>query len=456
MSGERKDVPNPKPTKPLRRVKNRVVEKVKDAEDRARQSERTRVRASLYVWRLSIQVISQWRGDRCPQQAAGLSFQSVLSVVPALALAMAAFRATGLMEAESSLIKFLASEYLPLSEEEISEKLLSLSENITFESMGLVGLITTLLIAFFTFNSLEQTINHIWRVEKRRSFFRRLIAFYLTATIGSVMVGLSLYQAAQFGLTDGWSGVILSVLIAFGAIFLANYFLPNTKVRIKAAIVGALVTTFASEIAKLAFAAYVTRFAMDRYSGIYGTLAAVPLCLVWIYWSWLMLLLGVEVSHSVQNLRLLEGSTRRVHVDLAGELERSINGRTGARIVAAIASAEAAGESGLSRFRLSHDFALSADAIRIITTRLRDAKILSESTSDDLWSLTGPATDITVLDVFDAFRGTSELESLQFEESESTENLTYAEGKLAELVGKNRDAAQSYSIAHLCDNDPTA
>lgn len=450
------DKPAPRQTKPLRRVRNVVAEKVKHAEDRARQSDRRRARASLYVWRLCVQVLSLWRRDRCPQQAAGLSFQSVLSVVPALALAMAAFRATGSMEAESSLIKFLASEYLPLSAEEISQKLLSLSENITFESLGLVGLITTLLIAFFTFNSLEQTINHIWRVERRRSFFRRLIAFYLTTTIGAVLVGLSLYQAAQFGLTDGWSGVVLSVIIAFTAIFLANYFLPHTRVRVKAALVGAAVTTIASEIAKIAFAAYVTRFALDKYSGVYGPLAAVPLCLVWIYWSWLMLLLGVEVSHSVQNLRLLEGAKGRVRLDLAGELERSINGRTAARIVAAIACAQDDGLPGVSRFRLSEEFGLSTDAIRIVTNRLRDAKLLEEASSSALWTLTKAPGEMTVLEVFDAFGGTNGLESLHFEPADDSDVFSTADTRLAELVGKSRENAQNYSIQSLYENEPTA
>tara|TARA_R110002096_G_scaffold299503_2_gene493940 strand:- start:2596 stop:3963 length:1368 start_codon:yes stop_codon:yes gene_type:complete len=450
MSSERKP---PRPTKPLRRVRNRVVETVRNAEDRASHSERRRVRASLYVWRVCVLLVAQWKRDRCPQQAAGLSFQSVLSVVPALALAMAAFRATGAMEAESSLIKFLSREYLPLSAEEISQKLLSLSANITFESMGLIGLITTLLIAFFTFNSLEQTINHIWRVEKRRSLPRRLVAFYLTTIVGSALVGMSLYQAAQFGLSDGWSGIFLSVGIAFGGLFLANIYLPATKVRTSAALVGAAVTTILSEVAKLGFTAYVTRFAMDKYSGVYGPMAAVPLCLVWIYWSWLMLLLGVVVTHSVQNLRLLEGAKRRVQVDLAEDLERSISGRSAAALMAVVANAQSEGLVGVSRFRISQDCAMSDDAIRLLTDRLGDAELLNHDTATGLWSLARPADQITVLEVFDAFRGTDDEESVHFEASKAK---THADQALAALVDQSRSAAKNYTIASLNENDDQA
>lgn len=448
----------PRHTKPLRRVRNRVVERVRDAEDRASQSERKRVRASFYVWRICVLLVAQWRRDRCPQQAAGLSFQSVLSVVPALALAMAAFRATGAMEAESSLIKFLAREYLPLSPEEISDKLLSLSENITFESMGLVGLITTLLIAFFTFNSLEQSINHIWRVEKRRSLPRRLLVFYLTATIGSVLVGMSLYQAAEFGLSEGYSGIFLSVGIAFGALFLANYVLPATKVRLSAALIGAFITTLLSEVAKLGFTAYVTRFAMDKYSGVYGPMAAIPLALVWIYWSWLMLLFGVVVTHSVQNLRLLEGAKRRVYVDLGEELERSISGRSAARLMAVVARAHSEGVAGITRFRMSHDLGMSDDAVRLLTNRLLDAELLEHDASTGMWNLARPADEIDVLEVFDAFMGTSGQESLHFASrtghSKSSENKTrQADTILADLLDASRDAAEKYSIANLYETE---
>ena len=427
----------------MRRVQNKVVARVKSAEERARLSQRRRVRAVLYLWRLCVQVLTQWQRDRCPQHAAGLSFQSVLSVVPALAVVFAAVRATGALEAESALIDFLSSEFIPLSRQEISSKLLSWSENISFQSMGIVGLVAVLLIAFVTFNALEQTINLIWRVEKRRAVPRRLATFYLSASIGPLFFGLSLYQAAQFGLTEGWSGAFLSAVLAFLGLFFINFILPATPVRASAAAAGALVNTVAVEVAKYAFTAYVASYAMDRYAGIYGTVAAVPLFLIWIYWSWLMLLLGVEVSHTVQNLHLMESSDRRITLSLADELDSRVTACTAVRVMAAVAAAQTRGESGLSRFRLSQDFSLSGDAVRLVTNRLQDRELLRAPTSNELWTLSRDAAEIDVLQVLDAFRSSGEFGD--------PDNLgdSPAERMLHELIVGSRDRAKEVCIADI-------
>ena len=388
--------------KGIRQVRKRVIAKVRDVETRASQSDSKRVRASLYVWRLCAQVLRQWQQDRCPQQAASLSFQLLLSIVPVLAVIFAAFRVTGAMGAESIVISFLTTELIPLSAEEVSTKLLSWSANINVESMGIIGIVATMLIAFVIFNSMDQCISLIWRVENRRSLPKRLATFYATFTIGPLVFGLSLYPAAQFGLTDGWSGATLSALTSFSGLFLANYLLPATPVKARAAMAGAALNTVAFELAKLAFASYVGGYAMERYAGIYGAVAIVPLSLVWIYWSWLMFLLGVEVTHIVQNYHLLE-SRRRNPISLQHEFETRINASMGLKLSVALASAQAAGRSGASRFRLGTDLLLSDDGVRHLLHRLENEGLVNENADDDKWSLSRPASDISVQDVFDAF-----------------------------------------------------
>ena len=428
---------------PVRRLRNQMAARLKVAEARARKSERRRTRAFFYVLRLCVQVVTQWRRDRCPQQAAGLSFQSVLSVVPALAVVFAAVRATGAMEAESALVEFLSTEFIPLSREEISSKLLGWSANVNFQSLGIVGLVAVLLIAFVTFNALEQTINHIWRVEKRRSLSRRFATFYLTASVGPLFFGLSLYQASKFGLTEGWLGALMSAFLAFTGLFFINFILPATRVRISAAVAGALVNTVAVELAKYAFAAYVANFGMDRYSGIYGPVAIVPLFLIWIYWSWLMLLLGVEVAHTVQNLYLMESAERRLTINLADEVEKRVNAGTAVRILASIAAAQSRGADGLSRFRITQEFSLSDDAMRLITNRLEAHELVRAPTDNELWSLARKADEINLLEVFDAFRTSDE-----FSDPKRLGDSP-AEAALKDLMATSRDRAADVCIADI-------
>jgi membrane protein len=393
--------------------------------------------------RLCVQVVTQWRRDRCPQHAAGLSFQSVLSIVPALAVALAAVRATGAMGAESALVKFLSTEFIPLSREEISSKLLAWSANINFQSLGIVGLVAILLIAFVTFNALELTINSIWRVEKRRSLPKRLATFYLTASIGPLFFGLSLYQAAKIGLTEGWLGVLLSAILAFTGLFFINFILPATKVRISAAVAGALVNTVAVELAKYGFAYYVAGFGMDRYSGIYGPVATVPLFLIWIYWSWLMLLLGVEVSHTVQNLHVMESAERRLTFSLEDELEKRVNASTATQVVAAIAAAQSRGAEGLSRFRITEEFTLSDDAMRLITNRLEAHDLLRAPAENELWSLAREADKISLLEIFDAFRTGGELSDPK------RLGASPAEAAIKDVMSQSRSRAAEVFIADI-------
>ncbi len=433
---------NARKTKPIDRVRNRVVASVKEAESRARQSERKRARASLYVWRLCAQVFRQWQQDRCPQQAASLSFQLLLSIVPALAVVLATFHATGAMSAKSTVVSFLTTELIPLSAEEVSSKLLAWSSNINVASMGIVGFITVVFIAFVTFNSMDQCISLIWRVEKRRSLPKRLVTFYLTATVGPLVFGLSLYPAAQFGLTDGWSGALFSSIISFCGLFLANFFLPNTPVRARAALAGAAVNTVAFELAKLGFAAYVGSFAMDKYAGIYGTVAIVPLSLVWIYWSWLMFLLGVEVTHIVQNYHLLE-SERRSVVSLRNEYEARVNANTALRFCVTLARSQASAGTGCSRFRLGTDFAMSDDAVRAVLQRLQRSELVAPNRHDDQWALTRAAADISVQDVFDAFAGPGQTHRIEDLGDSAVEQA------LAELLTESRRPLEECSIDEL-------
>ncbi len=375
------------------------------AESRAASGARRRVRFSLYVVRLTAQVLRQWARDRCPQQAASLAFQTVLSVVPVLAVCLAALRVTGLMGAESALVNFLSDRFIAVSRAELARTLIELSENITFQSLGLIGLVTTVIIGFVMWSSLEQIMNHIWRVERRRSLAQKFIVFYATASLGPLLIGVSLYQAAKFGLAEGGSGALFSILSSFLAVLLANYFLPATRVRLGPAAIGAAVTTVMFESAKHLFNLYVSEVAFESYSGVYGALAVAPICLVWIYWSWLMLLLGAEVAHAAQNIRLLERSERRGMLSLENELLGLVNGPMAARMMVAVADAYTSGRKVLSRQQVSDRFDLSLDVVERLVRRLVEADLLIEVEGDVAGLVPArPPSEITLAHVLSAFR----------------------------------------------------
>ena len=389
-----------------RGLRGRVRRIVRDVEERAKVTERRRAQIPAYALRITIQVLRQWARDRCPQQAASLAFQTVLSIVPLLAVTLAVLRATGAMNAESMFVEYLSSEFIPISRVEIEHKLYEWSSNVTFETLGLIGLITTVLLAFIMINSLERVVNYIWRSERKRSVAQKFIVFYATATIGPFLIGTSLYQAAKYGLTSGPLGILLSFATAYGALFLANFVLPACPVRWSSAAIGALVSSILFEAAKYLFGAYVTGFAFAKYSGMYGALAVAPLWLLWIYYCWLTLLLGVEVAHAAQNLHLLERADRRGTLSLENELLNRVNGVVAARVMVAIAQSYATGQKVVSRRALETRFDLSSEVLGRITQRLKSRDLIIEVQGDHHGFIPArPPHEISLAQVLRAFRG---------------------------------------------------
>jgi membrane protein len=351
----------------------------------------------LYAGRVLLQVIRNWAHDRCPQQAASLSFQTALSLVPMVAICLALLRATGAFAAESALVDFLARQVIPVSRDDIASYLLRWAGNLSFQTAGVAGIVTTLVLSFFLYSSLEKIYNDIWHVERRRSLGSRFVVFYAVATIVPLFLGISIYQAARYGLTEGSVGWLAALGSTWAALFCANKLLPATEVRWGPAAIGALVTALAFEISKHLFRLYVLRVAFKSYSGIYGTIGLVVITLMWMYYSWLMVLFGAEVAHTVQNLHHLERRSRQT-----GDPLVQVNGVVAARVLVAITAAWTRGER-LRREDVGDRFDLDEEVVVRITHRLAEARLLTVDSEDGYVPARPPAT-ITLADVFALFR----------------------------------------------------
>jgi membrane protein len=424
-------------------IRRRVKDLARDVEDKAASSSRRRVHVPLAAARMVVHVMRQYFRDRCPQQASSLSFQAVLSVVPLMAVTLAVLRATHAMNAESALVDFIADKVVPISRVELAAKLRAFSENVTFQSLGLLGLLGTIILAFLMVNTLEGVVNRIWRSEHRRSLTQKFVVFYATATIGPFILATSLYQAARFGLTSGWSGFVFSFGATLAGFFLLNYFLPATKVRARAAFVGSAAATILFELAKHGFSLYVSGFAFERYSGIYGALAVMPLWLVWIYYSWLVVLFGIELTYAVQNVHLIQRLDRRTASSLETEILERVNGVVATRVMVAVCRAYATGDKVLARDAIADRFDLSDDAVDRLLVRLKDAGLVLEVEGDAVGLIPArPPGELTVADVLGAFRDSDArdqtgsdadgpldrlLRELEEDESRRTTDVTLAE-----------------------------
>ncbi len=338
--------------------------------------------------------------DRCAGMAAILTLHTLLSAVPIIGTALLV---VGLMDETSGrlLLSDLFRSLVPegARASEMAEGALVLAENVTIGNLGAWGFLVTLVIAFVLFQTLERTFNRIWRVSRRRSVLIKFTMFYTLATLGPLLILYSLAHPLVPGLASAlavpWSTSTVG-LIAL------NRFLPNTAVHWGGAVVGGIISAALLEIAKIGFGFYATRFALVTYEGLYGSLAILPIVLVWSYLSWMVVLLGAQIAYVKQHQRsiALMGYLNRYVLDRLAIQQPS--GRTAARLMLAIADQFSKRESGLREDVLAERFGLGLDVVQESLGQLERAGLLLEA-EGRVWIPGRPLAQVTVVEVVELF-----------------------------------------------------
>lgn len=205
---------------------------------------------------------------------------------------------------------------------------------VSFKSIGAVGLVLLIWAALALVATVEDSFNTVYRAPRGRPYHMRIAIYWAAITLGPVLIMLSMWltgqvtdwatSIAEFGGVLPAEGAddpaaVPSLLITFGAavlavlsrlaaflatwvlVFLLYVLMPNTSVRLRAAIIGSFVAALLWEAAKAAFAFYLERAV--GYSALYGSLGLIPLFLFWLYLTWLIILFGLELTYTLQHLR---------------------------------------------------------------------------------------------------------------------------------------------------------
>ena len=259
----------------------------------------------ITLTRLTIQ---RARAERIPQIAGSLTFTTVLSVVPFLAVCFALFtRFPMFKRLEDAIEEHLLRSLLP---DEISRTVLRYLAQFATNAGGLtlVGSLFLVVTAVALLLTVENALNQIWKVKKNRPFLKRVGLHLLVIAAGPPLLGVSLWATsyavsasaglietlppwAKFGLT---LGPALIGSIAMAALF---HTMPNTRVRKRDAAIGGLIAGIAFELGKRGFAAYVLK--LPTYKTVYGSFAAFPVFLLWVYFSWLVTLAAALVTSNL-------------------------------------------------------------------------------------------------------------------------------------------------------------
>lgn len=257
-------------------------------------------------------ILRRLQQDRCAQVAASLTFTTLLSLVPLATIALTLFSAFPVFEGYSAQIKgFLINNLMPdLASKVITQYVQQFTESaMRLTAVGIVLLAVTAMLLLLT---IEQAFNAIWRVDRPRPLFKRLVTYWAVLTLAPLLVGASLALTSWMsGLSMGYVrhipvfgvGVLklLPVLLTWMAFAMLFRLVPNRYVPQTHALIGALVAAIAFVAMNRAFGYYVSHF--TTYKLVYGAFASVPVFLMWIYFSWLAILLGAVVSASLSHWR---------------------------------------------------------------------------------------------------------------------------------------------------------
>lgn len=238
--------------------------------------------------------------DHCAQIAASLTYTSLLAFVPFLIVGFAILREFPLFpELVSQVQTTILQVFTPDAGEGVKQYIQGIVNKGT--KLPVISFFALLITAVMMLYTIDDTLNRIWRVEHKRRTWISFVIYLLVVISGPLLLGSSL-AITTYIVSQSWGGEAIGLnwlasvpwLVTFMAFTSLYRWVPNSHVDWKYALSGGLVAMLLFELAKWGFALYIRW--VPTYSLLYGTLAAIPLTLVWIYLSWLVVLMGAETA----------------------------------------------------------------------------------------------------------------------------------------------------------------
>lgn len=247
---------------------------------------------------------------QCMTRAAALTYTTLLALVPMLAFMFAFLKGLGVQNT----LEPILLDRLPVTSEDVVRQIINYVNNVQVGTLGVLGLGSLLFTTILQFGNVEHALNDIWGVHSGRPLLRKIADYISIMVIGPVVmvlaIGLSTALQHQSLLTTLMEQRVIgdALLLFFQflryvalwcAFAFAYAFLPNTSVKLLPAIVGGVL---GGTLWQLGLGVYIdVLISTTRFEAIYGAFAQLPILMVWIYLSWVVTLLGAEVSFACQN-----------------------------------------------------------------------------------------------------------------------------------------------------------
>ena len=255
----------------------------------------------------------QFYQQRGLQIASSLAYTTLLSLVPLLTVMFGFLGGLPVFDKIGDTVQtFIFNNFVPTFGDTIQNYLVSFSQKAS--QLTITGLSVLFVIALMLMATIENALNTIWHVRDQRNPAARFLVYWSILTLGPMLLGIGLFSTTylmslplftEVGGTPGLQKKILSSLpflttsVAFSLMYIL---VPNCFVYRRNAVTGGVIAAVLFEVAKYGFGIYVKEVA--KYETVYGTLAVIPVFLIWIYTSWVVVILGAHITFCLSSFRL--------------------------------------------------------------------------------------------------------------------------------------------------------
>lgn len=336
--------------------------------------------------RIVLLAIRGFAEDKCQLRASALTFFSLLSVVPVVAMAFGIAKGFGFEEVlEKKLMTQLQGQ------EEVAAKIIGFAQSFLENTQGGVIAGVGIAILFWTvikvLGNIENSFNDIWGIKKSRAFGRKFsdylsimlvcpILFIMSSSVTVLITSQVTLVVEKLAFLGPIGTLIITsmrilpyavIWVMFTFIYI---FMPNTKVNFRSGLMAGIIAGTIYQIVQWAYIAF--QVGVSKYGAIYGSFAALPLFLVWLQISWLVVLLGAEISFAEQNVDTYEFEADSLKVSYSFKKLLALN------LTHICVKVFHEGGTPPTAAQLSHDLEIPIRLVHQVIFELTEAGVLSE------------------------------------------------------------------------------
>ena len=428
-------------------------------------SSRPGQRASLKDWGKFLAVVVRgFNQNRCPIRAAALSYNTLLALVPLLAVilgiskAMLATQEDKLFDICMNAIHDVAPQIAQAAQDQqemLREKLHEALGAVNAGALGIVGSFMLIVTSVSLFSTIERALNDIWGVARGRSPVMQIVFYWTALTLGSILIFVAIGVTSTLKVPSvitflGEHGVLkffghfVPYLVLWIGFFLLYQLMPNTQVDVRAAILGGIVAGTLWQLNSNLNVIYVSK--VVSASKLYGSLGLIPVFLFGMYISWLIVLLGAQVAYTFQNAKVL-AKEKKDEVEEPNQASKEL---IAMRIMLVIARQFVRAEPPVSSTDISTRLGAPLHLVNRTIQQLCDAKLLVEIAGNN--AAFEPARPVEKINALDVLRAMRELDGRPHETTKDDDD-NLIRGIVGRIDEGAASSAQAIDFRKLVDGE---